>query len=282
MSHKHGISENSTKNIRTAFLLNLVFTIIEIIGGIMTNSVAIISDAVHDLGDSLSLGLAWYFQKLSQKESDAKYSYGYRRYSVIGALINTIVLLIGCIFILSNTIPRLIHPEEVNPKGMIFLAILGIIVNGAAVFNLKKGHSLNERAVSLHLFEDVLGWIAVLIGAIIMLFWDVPIIDPILSILITIYILYNVFTNIKSAMNVILQKVPDNVSLSDIEAYLDKKNGLETYSDIHIWSLDGEYNIMTINIKPTKETVDSSKLISEIHEQLNSYNIQHCTIELCQ
>lgn len=282
MAHKHGVSENNTKNIRTAFLLNFAFTIIEIVGGIMTNSVAIFSDAVHDLGDSLSLGLAWYFQKLSQKESDSNYSYGYKRYSVIGALINTIVLLIGCVFILSNTIPRLIHPEEVNPQGMIFLAALGIIVNGIAVFNLKKGSSLNERVVSLHLFEDVLGWVAVLIGAIIMLFWDVPIIDPILSILITTYILYNVFKNIQSAMNVILQKVPDNVSLSDIEAFLDKEVGIESYSDIHIWSLDGEYNIMTINVIPQKDVVDSSKLIADIHQRLYAFNIQHCTIELCQ
>ncbi len=151
MAHKHGISSNSTKNIKAAFFLNLAFTIVEIVGGFMTNSVAIFSDAIHDLGDSLSLGLAWYFQKISQKDRDDDYSYGYRRFSVIGALINTVVLFFGCIFILWETIPRLIHPEEVDPKGMIILSIIGIIINGAAVFNLKKGTSLNEKVVSLHL-----------------------------------------------------------------------------------------------------------------------------------
>lgn len=279
MAHKHGISSNSTKNIKTAFFLNLAFTIVEIIGGFMTNSVAIFSDAIHDMGDSLSLGLAWYFQKVSQKDRDDEYSYGYRRFSVLGALINTVVLFFGCIFILWETIPRLIHPEEVDPKGMILLSILGVIVNGAAVFNLKKGHSLNEKVVSLHLLEDVLGWVAVLIGSIIMLFWDLPIIDPILSILITCYILFNIYRNIKSSMAVILQRVPSNVNLDKIKSYLNNNPNINSFSDIHIWSLDGEYNVMTINIHLDKKV--SSKIISDIHTDLANYNIQHCTIELC-
>lgn len=279
MGHKHGLTENSTKNIKTAFFLNFAFTIVEIIGGFMTNSVAIFSDAIHDLGDSLSLGLAWYFQKISQKGRDDEYSYGYRRFSVLGALINTVVLFLGCIFILWETIPRLIHPEEVDPKGMIFLSILGIIVNGAAVFNLKKGHSLNEKVVSLHLLEDVLGWVAVLIGSIIMLFWDLPIIDPILSIIITSYILFNIYKNIKSSMSVILQRIPDNVDLNKIQNYLLSNKNIASFTDLHIWSLDGEYNIMTINIRLTDEA--DSKIISDIHSELNELNIQHCTIELC-
>ena len=283
MAHNHGNNEISdTKNLRIAFFLNLLFTIVEIVGGILTNSVAIFSDAIHDLGDSLSLGLAWYFQKLSQKDRDTKFSYGYRRYSVLGALINTIVLIIGCIFILWETIPRLIHPEEVNPQGMIYLAILGVIVNGVAVFRLKKGSSLNEKVVALHLLEDVLGWVAVLIGAIIMLFWDVPIIDPLLSLLIALYILFNIYRNMKSALGVILQRIPPNVKIEEIEDYLSNKKGIDYFADLHVWSLDGNYNIMTLNIAldSSVSLEDLPKFIDTIHAEMKEYNVHHCTIQI--
>jgi len=283
MEHHHSHTDSAeTKNLRVAFFLNLFFTIIEIIGGFFTNSVAIMSDAIHDLGDSISLGLAWRLQKVAQKERDEQFSYGYKRYSVLGALINAIILLVGSIFILWETIHRLIEPQEVDPKGMIILAILGVIVNGLAVLRLKKGSSLNERVVALHLLEDVLGWIAVLIGAIIMLFWDVPILDPILSILITSYILFGVFRNIKSVLNVILQRVPANVEMPKIEAYLNGVEGVEQFSDIHIWSMDGNFNIMTVNITPSKGSSleDVTKMNSKIHAELSSMNIHHCTIEI--
>ena len=188
--HHHGHHhQHDTKNISTAFFLNLAFTIIEIIGGLMTNSVAIMSDALHDLGDSLSLGLAWYFQKVAKKGRDKTFSYGYKRFSVLGAMINAIVLVVGSVFILQETIPRLWQPETPNVQGMFWLAILGIVVNGAAVLKLQKGTSLNEKVISLHLLEDVLGWAAVLVGSVLMYFFDLPIIDPLLSIGIAIFIL---------------------------------------------------------------------------------------------
>ncbi len=185
MGHDHIHHRGGSKNIRTAFFLNVTFTIIEIIGGIMTNSMAILSDAVHDLGDSLSLGMAWYFQGLSSKGRDKSFSYGYGRFSLLGALINVCVLLIGSILILWKTIPRLLAPEAVDTTGMMILAVIGVIFNGLAVYRMRGGKSLNERVVALHLMEDVLGWVAVLIGSIIMHFFDLPIIDPILSLLIT-------------------------------------------------------------------------------------------------
>ena len=192
--HHHGHHHHhDTENISTAFFLNLAFTIIEIIGGLMTNSVSIMSDALHDLGDSLSLGLAWYFQKVAKKGRDKTFSYGYKRFSVLGAMINAIVLVIGSVFILQESIPRLWQPETPNAQGMFWLAILGILVNGAAVLKLKKGTSLNEKVISLHLLEDVLGWAAVLIGSVLMYFFDLPIIDPLLSIGIAFFILTNVF-----------------------------------------------------------------------------------------
>ena len=196
--HNHG-HHHATGNIKVAFFLNLSFTIIELIGGFYTNSLAIMSDAVHDLGDSLSLGLSWYFQKVSNKKATTNFSYGFARFSLLGAIINSVVLTVGSIFIISEAIPRIISPEVSDAVGMMWFAILGIIVNGVAVLRLKRGTSINERVVALHLLEDVLGWVAVLIASIVMQFWDLPILDPILSLLIAAYVLFNVFKNIKES-----------------------------------------------------------------------------------
>ena len=205
--HNHG-HHHSSENIKTAFFLNLFFTIIEFIGGIYTNSLAITSDAIHDLGDSISLGMAWYFQNLSNKKPTKTYSYGFKRFSLLGAIINSVILLVGSIFIILEAIPRILSPEHSDAKGMMWFAVLGIIVNGAAVLKLRKGTSINERVVSLHMIEDVLGWVAVLIASIIMQFWDIPILDPILSLLIALFILYNVFKNGRESVRIILQGTP--------------------------------------------------------------------------
>jgi len=189
--HRHHPA-GDTGNLKTAFFLNFAFTIIEIIGGILTNSVAILSDAIHDFGDSLSLGLAWYLQKLSKKGRNSTFTYGYKRFSLLGAIITSLVLVIGSVIILYEAIPRLFQPEPAHVPGMIGMAILGVIVNGAAVWRTRSGQSMNEQVVSWHLLEDVLGWMAVLLGAVLMYFFDAPIIDPLLSIGITLFILYNV------------------------------------------------------------------------------------------
>lgn len=281
--HEHGVNnKGSQRNIRTAFFLNISFTLVEIVGGFFTNSVAIISDAVHDFGDSVSLGLAWYFQNKSEQGPDRKFTYGYKRYSVLGALINAIILAVGSGFILWEAISRFFEPEEVHPEGMILLAILGVIVNGLAVFKLRQGNSINEKVISLHLLEDVLGWIAVLIGSILLLFWDLPWIDPLLSILIATYIIRGIIKNMRRVVQIILQRTPTNVSFTAIEDYLNTHNEIREFSDIHIWSLDGEFNIMTVNITlKSPSTVENAISIThEIKAHLKTLNIQHCTIEL--
>lgn len=284
MGHHHGHNHNrDTKNLAVAFLLNLSFTIIEIIGGFFTNSVAILSDAVHDLGDTFSLGLAWYFQKISKRERTSEFSYGYKRYSVLGALINGLILFAGCIFIFIETAPRLMHPEDVDPIGMMLLSILGIVINSLAVLRLKKGTSLNERVVYLHLLEDVLGWVAVFIGSIVILVWDLKIIDPILSISIALYILFNIYKNLKSTLKVILQQTPDNVDFKRVEDFLRSKVEFLSIHDLHVWSLDGEYNIMSVNVKMNDSTPlsDAVKLKNDLKKELIAFNIHHATIEFC-
>jgi len=283
MGHSHS-HHNDTGNIKIAFFLNLLFTIIEFIGGFYTNSLAIMSDALHDLGDSFSLGLSWYFQKLSHKKASIKFSYGYKRFSLLGAIINSIILVIGSIYIISEAIPRLKNPIEADAKGMMWLAILGIVVNGAAVLKLKQSTSINERVVSLHLLEDVLGWAAVLIASIIMQFWYVPILDPILSLLISAYVLFNVYKNIKETLHIILQGTPKEISVALIRKKLKTLPEIREIHDCHVWSLDGEYNLCTIHIviNDKQLTLETSKKIKKQIRLLlhNEFDLKHVTLEL--
>ena len=284
--HSHGLlahgHSHGTSNIALAFFLNTGFAVIELIGGIFTNSVAIMSDALHDFGDSLSLGTAWYFQKKSQKGRSHHYTYGYRRFSLLGAFINSIVLIVGSIFIIQEAIQRLFKPEQADAKGMLFLAILGILVNGAAMFRLKKGASVNERVVSLHFLEDVLGWVAVLIGAVIMLFADVPVIDPILSLLIACFVLFNVYRNIKPAFRIILQGVPEDPSEKKIRDSVMKQEGVIDMHDFHIWTLDGINHIVSMHIisDHNMDLKEAESLKENIKTGLKKISISHATIEV--
>lgn len=282
MGHGHDHHHHhETGNLKVAFFLNLGFTIIEIVGGIMTNSLAILSDALHDLGDSLSLGLSWYFQELSNKGSTKTFSYGYARFSILGAIINSIVLVVGSIFILIKAIPELLQPEPVNAHGMLLLSILGIIVNGAAVLRLKKGSSINERVVSLHLLEDVLGWVAVLIGSVVMIFVDALWIDPLLSIMISGYILFNVYRNLKESLVIILQGTPQGISVENIHERLNEVPEVCGVHDCHVWSMDGEYNILTVHLqlKHDYRISDLRELKKRIQDKLAHESIEHITVE---
>jgi cobalt-zinc-cadmium efflux system protein len=280
-NHGHNHSHGDTGNIGTAFFLNLFFTIIELIGGLFTNSIAIISDAVHDFGDSLSLGLAWYFHKLSKKGSTDQYTYGYKRFSLLGAIINSIVLVVGSIYILTESIPRLFSPQDTNARGMFFLAIIGIIINGIAVLRTRKASSINERVVSLHLLEDVLGWAAVLIGSVIMYFTGLTIIDPILSVVIACFVLIHVWKNIKQVMPILLQGTPTEIDRDQIAERIKSIKIVRDTHDLHIWSLDEDYHVLTIHVVlseslPQKEMI---QLKDDIRTALNQEGIVHATIE---
>lgn len=276
--HEHNHSD--VKNIKVAFFLNLGFTIFEIVGGIYTNSIAILSDAVHDLGDSLSLGMAWYFQKISKKESNATYTYGYKRFSLLGAIINSIVLVAGSLIILTAAIPRLLEPVETNAKGMFFLAIVGVLVNGAAVLRLKKGKSINEKVVSLHMLEDVMGWLAILVGSIVMYFFDFPILDPIMSVAIACFVLFNVYKNIRQSLRIILQGSPNEIDTAKISELL-KFEEVENIHDLHVWSVDGMYNVLTVHVvlKKSLKMDELAVLKLKIRKTLKENEIQHATIE---
>ncbi len=281
MAHHHHPHED-THRIGLAFFLNLCFSIIEIIGGLYTNSVAILSDALHDLGDSLSLGLAWHFQKISHREGDATYSYGYKRFSVLGAIINSVVLVIGSVFILREAIPRLIQSEPTELKGMMLLALLGVVVNGYAVLKLNKGQSHNEKVVSLHLLEDVIGWVAVFIGSIIIYLTGWHQVDPLLSILVTLFILFNIYRNITSTLRIVLQAIPEAIDLQEVTSSLKEIENIESFHDLHIWSLDGQRNILTVHMVTADEINYQriQRIRTEVHQRMMELGIQHVTVEV--
>lgn len=281
-NHNHSQGDNTTSNIKVAFLLNLGFTIFELIGGFWTNSLAIMSDALHDLGDSFSLGLSWYLEKYSQRGRTNKYSYGYRRFSLLGAAINAIILSMGSLIILSEAIPRLFNPEPTDAQSMVLFAVVGVIVNGMAVLRFRGSQSMNARMVSWHLLEDVLGWIAVLIVSIVLLFSKLYVLDPLLSIGITLYVLYNALRNLKSTVEIFLQATPDNVNVREIDAQIRKIDQVKSTHHTHVWSLEGENNVMTTHVvvdeNATKaEILEVKRRIKDIATPIA---LEHITVEI--
>jgi cobalt-zinc-cadmium efflux system protein len=278
LSHDH----SNTKHIKTAFILNVVFTLIEFGGGYYTNSIAILSDAFHDLGDSFSLGIAWYFQKLASKKSDDAFTFGYKRFSILGALINGLILVVGSLFIIYHAALRFQAPQEVHSIGMFILAIIGVVANSLAAYSLSKGQSLNEKVVRLHLLEDVLGWVAVLIGSAIIYFTSWLFIDSLLSVGIGLFILYNAIKSVVKSIKIVLQASPIDESKEElIKRILARFSEIDNIHDFHMWSLDGDTNVVSIHIQFIGTTTPDNifKVKTSLRELLRKKNFQHITIE---
>lgn len=273
MSQKH----KTDRNILIAFILNLSFSIYEFIGGALTGSVAIVSDAVHDVGDAMSIGISYFLERKSKKQPNEKYSYGYQRFSVLGSFITTVVLLVGSIFVIYSAIKRIIDPVEIHYDGMIALAVIGVVVNFLAAWFTREGDSLNQKSVNLHMLEDVLGWVVVLIGAIVMRFTNFSIIDPILSIGVAIFIFKNALKNFFAIMEVFLEKTPRNLSLPKLEKHLRQIPEVEGVHHLHIWSMDGYQNYATLHIVSKTNT---QKFKQSIRDELAKHDIIHTTIEI--
>ena len=265
------------KNILFAFLLNLAFSIFEFIGGIFTGSVAIASDAVHDIGDAISIGFSFFFEKKSKKQPDETYTYGYARYSVIGGAITTLILLLGSIMVIYNAILRLINPTEINYNVMIIFALVGVVVNLCAAILTHKGDSLNQKAVNLHMLEDVLGWVVVLIGAIVMKFTDISILDPLLSIGVAIFILINALKNLGGAINLFLEKAPNGVDINELKAHILEIDGVLDVHHIHVWSMDGHSHYATMHVVVNGSAYEIKE---KVREELSLRGIGHATLEL--
>lgn len=282
--HTHHHGHNGSKNIAVAFFLNFSFTLIELAGGLFTNSVAILSDAVHDFGDSISLALAWYFEHISHHRPTRQFTYGYRRFTLLGALINALVLLIGSSLIIYECVQRFFEPQAVNAVGMLWLAVLGIVVNGAAVFYTRgKDSGINERVVSLHMLEDVLGWIAVLVVSIVMYFVDLPILDPLLSIAIAIFVLINVVRNMIETFHVMLEGVPVDVDLDALKTKLEQLPEIDNVHDLHVWSLDSQFNVASLHVVVASKDLYDFERIKALKQRIKALmrdeHIAHTTVE---
>lgn len=265
------------KNILIAFILNFLFSVFEFIGGIITGSVAIISDAVHDIGDAAGIGISYYFEKKSKKHPDNKYTYGYARYSVLGGFITILILILGSAAVVLNAIKRIINPVQINYNSMIIFAIIGVIVNLTAAYITHESDSINQKAVNLHMLEDVLGWIVVLIGAVVMRFTDFSILDPLMSLGLALFIMINSFKNLKEILYIFLKKVPEGISVEEIKNLLINAEGVVDVHHIHIWSLDGNTNCATMHIVTD---ADSRDIKENVKERLKKHGISHVTLEL--
>ncbi|WP_038032584.1 cation diffusion facilitator family transporter [Thermonema rossianum] len=284
MGHQHHHAHGSHDNIRTAFWLNAVFTIIEIGGGYWSGSIAILSDALHDLGDTIALGLAWYFERLSRKQGNSRYSYGYGRYSVFGAIVSACILLSGSIAIIIHAVERLQHPVLPHTASMIPLAVLGVLVNGWAAYRLSHGQSLNEKVVTWHLIEDVAGWALVLLGALLMHWQAWAWVDPVMSLLLSVVICYNAVRKLLEAIKVVMQAVPREINYEAVVHLLKTPDEVLNLHDLHIWSLDGQYHILTVHLVviPGLSRERLCTLKQELRHRLDHLGIAHATFEIEQ
>lgn len=270
-------------NFALAILLNGVFTAIEVVGGVLTNSLAILADALHDLGDSTALTIAWIAEKQSNRPADIRRTFGYRRLSLLSALFAASVLIVGTLLILIQAVPRLFHPAQVSAQGMIGLALLGLLFNTIGFLRLNRGESINEKVLSLHLLDDVLGWLTILIGGIVISVWKLYIVDPLLTIAVGVFTLWRVGRNLKETLNLLLQGVPMKINLEELKAALLRIEGVQDVHDMHVWSLDGEKNVFTghLVVIPSLLEPDQVELTkSRIRETLSGHNIEHSTLEL--
>ena len=265
------------RNILVAFLLNTGFSIFEFVGGILTGSISIISDAIHDLGDASSIGVAFGLERMSKKQPDGKHTYGYLRYSVLGSAITTLILLLGSGIVIYNAIVRIINPIEINYDGMLIIASIGLVVNLVATLVTHRGESLNQKAISLHMFEDVLGWLVVLVGAVIMRFTDFVLIDPILSIAMALFIMVSALKNLVTVLDVFLEKTPKNINVDEILHHLKKIDGVLDAHHPHLWTRDGTNHFATLHVVTDGDHATIKMLV---REELKEHGICHCTLEL--
>jgi cobalt-zinc-cadmium efflux system protein len=276
-SHHH----DTQANIKLAFFMNIGFAAAELVGGLYTNSMAIMADALHDLGDSVTLAISWRLERLSAKSEDGKFSYGYKRFSLLSALISGIVLITGSIFVIIEATKRLMAPQRSNAHGMLIFALVGIAINGYAAIRTSRGKNMNSRMISWHMIEDVLGWVAVLIVSLVLLVKEIDILDPLLSLGLTIFVLFNVVRNLYQTMHLFLQGVPANIKIEDIEKEIISLENVRGIHHTHIWSFDGEQNVMTTHVVLCQgaKKEDIRRVKTKIRDLTDKYDLSHTTVE---
>ena len=277
-THHH--HKKAGENLAFVFFMNLIFNIIVIVGGLATNSMAILADCIHDMSDTISIALAWALERVAQKNSTDKYSYGYQRFSILGAVIISVFVIFMAFIILQEAIPRLFAPEGVDAGGMLLVAIVGIIFKSISVHRLHKGETFNEKAILFHQLGDVFEWVAILILSLVLMFWDgAPYLDPFVSIGIALWLIFNLGRNLYKSVEVLLQKTPDNFDVDEFKELILAVDGVTDIEDFHVWSLDGIDSVMTLKVG-----VDFGRDVSEIKKEIynisNRYHVVDITIEI--
>lgn len=275
----HNHHKKAGENLAFVFFMNLSFNIIVVVAGLATNSMAILADCIHDMSDTISIALAWFLERVAQKESSDKYSYGYQRFSILGAVIISVFVIIMAFVILQEAIPRLFHPEGVDAGGMLLVAIGGIIFKSISVHRLHEGETFNEKAILLHQLGDIFEWVAILILSLVLMFWDgAQYLDPFVSIGIALWLIFNLGRNLYKSVEVLLQKTPDHFDVNEFKTSIASIEGVSAIDDFHVWSLDGIDSVVTLKV-----AIDDWSLQEEIKKQIYSisskYHIVDITIE---
>ena len=274
----HNHHKKASDNLAFVFVINLTFNIIVILGGLATNSIAILADCIHDMSDTISMAVAWILEKISQKETTLNYSYGYQRFSILGAVITSIFVICMAFVILSEAIPRLFAPESVDAGGMLIVAIIGLLFKSISVYRLHGAETFNEKAIFYHL-GDVFEWIAILILSAVLIFWSgANYLDPFVSIGIAIWLIFNLGRTLIKSIQVFLQKTPDNFDVEEFKNYILAINGVKSIEDFHIWSLDGIDSVMTLKVNVNFDK-DLEKIKEDIYVISNKYHVIDITIE---
>lgn len=268
----------SSKNMTIAFLLNFSFAIIEFTFGRLFHSSAVLADAVHDTGDALAIGLSTLFEKISTRKEDRNYTLGYKRYSLLGALLTSVILLIGSTLVIVENVPKLFAPEKVNYDGMLILGIVAIVVNTAASRVVSHGHSHNESILSLHFLEDILGWLAVILVSLILRFTDWYFLDPLLSLVIAGFILSKALPKFWETIQIFLDHVPSDVDLTQLYQEIAVLENVRAITQLNVWTTDGLEKYAMLHI-----CLENPNLLAEtqvvLRQRLLAYGIAKVTIQ---
>ena len=270
---------SSKTSIWLAFFLNLSYAIVEFIAGGIFGSSAVLADSVHDLGDAIAIGISALLETISNREEDRQYTLGYKRFSLLGAMLTAVILMIGSVLVILENITKIAHPQPVNENGILWLGIIAVVINVLASLVVRKEKTKNESILSLHFLEDTLGWLAVILMAIILRFTDWYILDPFLSLVISIFILSKAIPRFWSALKIFLDAVPEGVETAKLEKKLARLTNVKSVNQLSIWSMDGLENDAIVHV--CLEEIEHMEYCKEsIRNLLKDYGFQNVTIEV--
>ena len=262
-----------------AFFLNLTYAIVEFIAGGVFGSSAVLADSVHDLGDAIAIGISAFLESISNREEDSHYTLGYKRFSLLGAMITAVILMTGSVLVILENIAKIFHPQSVNDEGIFWLGIIAITINVLASLVIRKGQTKNESILSLHFLEDTLGWVAVILMAIVLRFTDWYILDPLLSLVISFFILSKALPRFWSTLKIFLDAVPEGVDIQKIKTDLAELDHVASINQLNLWTMDGlEKNAIVHVCLKEMEHMETCK--ESIRIFLKDCGFQNITIEV--